>query len=1665
MSNNYADNLLQSMSIIAEQAVKNAGYDRTVQATIVSCVDPTIGKYKVNYQNGSWYAFSSNTNTTYVKGASVYVLIPGGDMNNTKTILGTTKQLGINYISTIEDIEKYALNGDSITTGGNFDLCSYKSETVVLYDTDIKNSVSRLSININSANTYLKKSSHLVVSTLVRTNLPVEQRYNGNYGLNFYLVFAVATEGDTAQEVIRKYTFDVDNMEGNPYVLPNGLNQQASFEIDGANFKRISKIEMFVTDFPNPDSNAPNDEHPNDIFLSNISLFGANILTQEELDGVALVLNAPKGYIFNSTKNEDTRTINAEVRVQGKTIDNKSQKLAYYWFVQDCTITSNNLFYCKYGGQGWKCLNKYKVIKDSLSYSFNAGPASLTITGNDVLIKQKKYKCVVVYDNTVISKQFIMMNNSANYIIKIESDIGTEFIKDTGYPTLKCKVTDKNNVQITSGLEYIWAQTTNTGVVNFLQDQTIAYTSYQQKLTNYNNLKNGFKNGTKLKNGIYSGSVTNITQYNNLEKELKTLNITQYVIKDRIVHLNVKNITNFSIFTCTIKDESHGVVGTASITIVNKATSTGGYSVIINDGSQVFNYDENGVSPCSRSQSEPFNIPALSFTLYDMNGREINQDDIKSNDVEWIIPITNTMLEVSDGKVNTDQVTRTVKGKILAYSIAQRYSINRTNNDIQLRVKYHDYIISNKTNFTFTKQGQLGTNGTGFVVKIVPCNSSGQDIGIYPVATTTDGTTYTYNFHHLNIQLWHNGERIFNDKKTGNSTESKSVNIVWSILKNRYASNTYDNTSFTINADSGTLGNNSGMNLVTLCSELNKTTPTPTSSTALSNTPANIIKAAVVYDGITYYATLPIITVYKNNIAKNANYSVTLAQNTGFRYVVYSEDGRTPQYDNHEPFTLKVTMPVNGQKEDVSISTVSGYSPIYKYGYLGEYYEGTSRKSKICLMNNGIAPKDPPKNTKYVKPIDSYDGLTVTNAVYSIVTIGNAVMFIHIPIHFMLNRYGHSAINAWDGNSVSIDKDGSGMILSPQVGAGKKEKDESFTGILIGNVKQTNPVKEQTGLFGYRNGQRSIFLDAASGNAHFGVAGDARINISGAAEGAAPKGSIYSGNYYTYENGIPKAEASTGMLIDLTTPRIRFGSGNFVVSSNGHLTAKGGGSIAGWSFDDDSLWKNFVTSSTSKNEAKNVRLSSVDFPRSINRESVTTLRFALGTQFGVTNNGELYAGKAYLGTGNNKIILESSQDPNNKDDKGNYKSSAIYCGKDSMASTHNGFYLGTDGIALGPYNSTNENSAFQVTTDGILTARKGYIGNGNKGFTITNQAIYNGKSLFNSIKDINPGVYVGTTGISLGAFNTNENSSPFWVNNEGKIHATSGTIGGFTLSNSAIRSSITQDSFINSKAKDPTDPAQAVIHEPGVYLGTAGLRIGENFHVTGRSGHLWCNSITANGTGHIGGWAISPTSLKAEGKDAKGNTIGYITIDSGGALQGGSNLNSPNWKIEANGDASFNHVKITGTNSTWNDGTIESGSRTGGSITGGTIGSGGNSSYVSVGTGTKIKTSDVQTDFTDSDGKTSTITLDKWCNNITCKTLEATYKLTTGKKGYAIFNGSAYFGDKVVIASSLYAHEGDRETPGLTGKAHFSEGGWLQFADGILIHYSAVKDGGLNEWS
>lgn len=85
------------------------------------------------------------------------------------------------------------------------------------------------------------------------------------------------------------------------------------------------------------------------------------------------------------------------------------------------------------------------------------------------------------------------------------------------------------------------------------------------------------------------------------------------------------------------------------------------------------------------------------------------------------------------------------------------------------------------------------------------------------------------------------------------------------------------------------------------------------------------------------------------------------------------------------------------------------------------------------------------------------------------------------------------------------------------------------------------------------------------------------------------------------------------------------------------------------------------------------------------------------------------------------------------------------------------------------------NGNFVVTNSGEMTAKSGFIGNGNNGFTISNTAIYNGT---NSMSSTTNGLYLGTDGINL--------AGKFKVTNDGSASMTSGTIGTWSFSSNGF---------------------------------------------------------------------------------------------------------------------------------------------------------------------------------------------------------------------------------------------------------------------------------------
>lgn len=121
------------------------------------------------------------------------------------------------------------------------------------------------------------------------------------------------------------------------------------------------------------------------------------------------------------------------------------------------------------------------------------------------------------------------------------------------------------------------------------------------------------------------------------------------------------------------------------------------------------------------------------------------------------------------------------------------------------------------------------------------------------------------------------------------------------------------------------------------------------------------------------------------------------------------------------------------------------------------------------------------------------------------------------------------------------------------------------------------------------------------------------------------------------------------------------------------------------------------------------------------------------------------------------------------------------------------------------------------------------------GFTITSTAIYKTKTTYSNTT---AGVYIGTDGIGLGA-------GTFYVTSAGALTAKSGTIGGFTIGTSSIYK--TKTAYSNTTA--------------GVYLGTDGIGLGAGtFYVTS-AGALTAKSATITGTINATGGTFTDVTI------------------------------------------------------------------------------------------------------------------------------------------------------------------------------------------------------------
>lgn len=247
-SEQMAENMLTAMQIIAESQPNNN--DITIDGFIIDASRAKEGVYTV----GSGYSqFTAYAFTTYKENDDVYILIPGGDYNNTKFIIGRRMTESSGAYNVTDELENMVFFHDSNSSLINF---SGKSLSIQANNSLIQE------ILIGTWEGSYAGVSRLGLAPTFTSYLKPLGITNGSYGIRLFITDNTGT--------VEKVEFDSSEYFGNPYNYIYSTRLTRVYELTTT--KTIIKIEAYLyqknnfADF-NEDWVAPTNTNKN-IFLT-----------------------------------------------------------------------------------------------------------------------------------------------------------------------------------------------------------------------------------------------------------------------------------------------------------------------------------------------------------------------------------------------------------------------------------------------------------------------------------------------------------------------------------------------------------------------------------------------------------------------------------------------------------------------------------------------------------------------------------------------------------------------------------------------------------------------------------------------------------------------------------------------------------------------------------------------------------------------------------------------------------------------------------------------------------------------------------------------------------------------------------------------------------------------------------------------------------------------------------------------------------------------------------------------------------------------------------------------------------------------------------------------------------------------------------------------------
>ena len=560
-------------------------------------------------------------------------------------------------------------------------------------------------------------------------------------------------------------------------------------------------------------------------------------------------------------------------------------------------------------------------------------------------------------------------------------------------------------------------------------------------------------------------------------------------------------------------------------------------------GDDVFHYDANGDIFDLKEYDDIEHQLACTVTSA--------QSDALTFSIKWL-DSAKQPISTDAGKTNNfdNSMMKSVwvdQNNVLRFKVKTKYYDTFINNSVYVRLTSLDgTFVDYEKEISFLKDGAQGTNGTSYVCLIRPIDSKGnkiigENLGLnYIVNQETNGWDSKSSIKYK-VFVYCNGELI------NNRTDKFKLSYSWegcNVTLNK-ASDSRDVIEITPSPRGGTSRwrkTQDDVDPIKDDSQVNKTPLELNQFYIKCQVDIQVIetdkdgKVTNKGDATSVYAYQP-IDIYVGNIDKNS------AEFTAPDFIMYSAAGVNPQYDS-EPLEFKYPNVETGEKEIGDITSLSDFLGTWEVGgrkYLLPATHFIGENNSVGTLQ--LAPKHQDSVENYI---------------------------LH-SIFVYLNPYGNEAINSWDGTSINVDND-KHIILAPQVGAGSKNDQNQFSGVVMGKYFDQKDKTGLTGLYGYKKGINTFAL-MEDGKATFG--GKQQITIDGDNAQITGKNGVEDNQRFLEINlADPNAKDENGNDTGKAADAIKIGSSisdpNFLVDYDGNLTANAG-TIGGCNIENGTL--------------------------------------------------------------------------------------------------------------------------------------------------------------------------------------------------------------------------------------------------------------------------------------------------------------------------------------------------------------------------------------------------------------------------------------------------------------------------------------------------------------